>query len=322
VSADLDHRSPPAPGLDAKLRRWVDESLITATEAAAIRAFEAREARAEPHGIPLLTEALIYVGAGLATAAAAVLLGQTWEDLPSIVRCVLVALACVVTLGVGAALFRSDDPALMRVTSIAWLVATGLFGWLASLIAHDVLEHGGRVPPISAGVAMALLGAALYALRRRGLQQLAMVVGALLAVASAFGDGGTGAMVAVWAVAVAWVAAGQTGVLPPKDVALVGGSLVAIWAPMSITGDGNFGLWLGLGTGVALLVAGVAGRQTLLLGLGAFGTFVYVLRILFRYFGDSAAIPVVLLIAGAVALGLGIWYARRSATRSARRSPS
>lgn len=324
MPADLDHRPTVDPTLHDKLHRWVAASLITPEEADAIETFEgsvARAAPAEPRRVPLLTEALIYVGAALTAAAAVMLLGDRWEDVTPAIRCAAVGTACLAALAAGALLRRSPDPAMGRVTSLAWLVATGLFGWLAWLVAYDVLDLRGRVPALAAGMAMTVLGAGLYVLLRRALQQMAMVGGLLTVVGVSVGEG-SGAMVAVWAVAVVWIIVGNLGLLPPDRAALVGGSVVAIWAPI---GFAPVGIWLGLATGIGLVVAGVARHASILVGFGAFGIFVYLLRVLAYHFGDTAAMPVALLVSGAALLTLAIAYARRSGrrpTRTARRSPS
>jgi len=321
MSADLDQRLPVDPRLHAMLHRWVAESLLTLAEADAIEAFEARESKVAPRRIPLLTEALVYVGAALAAAAAAVLLGERWDDLTPAARAASVAVAFLVMVVAGWALRGSEDPALARVTSVAWFVATGLFGWLVWIIAYDVLDHRGRVPALVAGVAIATLGGALYLVLRRGLQQIAMLVGVLMIAGASFGEG-SGTMIAVWVVAVAWIVAGGLGLLPPKDITFVGGPVVALWTPLAL-GAGDVGMWLGLGTGIALVVAGVATHESVLLGFGAVGVFAYVMRVLVRLFGDTAAMPIALLVAGVVVLVLAVVYARRSGTtRSARRSPS
>src|SRR3989304_3770281 len=59
--------------LGGRLLRWVDASLITSEQAEAIRAFE--EVPAEPRRVPLIAEALGYLGAALALAAGAARLG-------------------------------------------------------------------------------------------------------------------------------------------------------------------------------------------------------------------------------------------------------
>src|SRR3989304_1563167 len=70
--------------LGGRLLRWVDASLITSEQAEAIRAFE--EVPAEPRRVPLIAEALGYLGAALALAAGIVALGDSWQDLSDAAR--------------------------------------------------------------------------------------------------------------------------------------------------------------------------------------------------------------------------------------------
>jgi len=327
MPADLDHHPSVDPTLHRKLHRWVDASLITSEEADAIETFEVsavRERPAEPQGVPLLTEALVYVGAALAAAAAAVLLGDQWENLTPAVHAMAVGLAALLAFAAGLLLHRSDDPALIRITSLAWLAAAGLSGWLAWLIAYDVLDLRGRVPALVAGVTIAVVGAALYALQRRALQQFAMCLGLLIVAGASFAEGRAAAMVAVWGVAVGWTAVGALGLLPPRSAALIGGPVVAIWAPLALSGS-DIGIWLGSLTAAGLLVTGVVQHEPLLLDIGAFGVFVAAIRLLVRFFGGTAVMPIALLATGAIVLALAIGYARRAgrtSTRPAPRSPS
>lgn len=321
----LDHPSVVDPALHEKLHRWVAASLISPAEADAIQAFEARPREPEARRVPMITEALAYVGAALAAAAAAVLLGDRWSELTPAVRVTAIAAGALAALAAGALVRRSGDPAMVRLTSVLWAVATGLFGWLAWLVAYDLLGHRGSVPALACGIAITLLGAALYAAARQALQQIALFVGILTTVGAALGDG-TDTMLAVWAVGAAWLVLGGIRRLPPERAAFIGGSLVVLWAPMALTDGGQgVGMWLGLATAVALIVASLALHETVLLGFGTVGVFGYLIRVLVRLFGDTAAMPVALLVAGAIVIAVAIGLARRStrdASRSARRSPS
>lgn len=325
MPADLDHPTVIDPALREKLHRWVAASLISPAEADAIQAFEARAREPEARRVPMITEALAYVGAALAAAAAAVLLGDRWSELTPAVRVAAIAAGALVALAAGALVHRSGDPAMVRLTSVLWAVATGLFGWLAWLVAYDLLGHRGSVPALACGIAITVLGAALYAATRQALQQIALFVGILTTVGAALGDG-TDTMLAVWAVGAAWLVLGASRRLPPERAAFIGGPLVVLWAPMALTDGGQgVGMWLGLATAVALIVASLALHETVLLGFGTVGVFGYLIRVLVRLFGDTAAMPVALLVAGAIVIAVAIGLARRStrdASRSARRSPS
>lgn len=326
MPADLDH--PPAidPALRERLHRWVAASLISPAEADAIGAFEARLREVEPRRIPMITEALAYVGAALAAAAAVVLLGERWDELTPGVRVASVATGFAVAFVGGALLHgRRRDPAIVRLTSVLWAVATGLFGWLGWLIAYGLLDLRGRVPALVCGIAVTVLGGALYVDLREGLQQIALFAGVLTIVGASIGDG-TGLMVALWAIGVVWIVLGALHRLPPERAAFIGGPLVVLWAPMALGNGGDgVGVWIGLATAVMLVVASLVLREGVLLGFGTVGVFAYLIRVLVHLFGDTAAMPITLLIAGAVVIGLAVWLARRSTraiSRSARRSPS
>lgn len=326
MPTDLDHPPATDPVLHDQLRRWIAASLITPAEANAIQAFEAHTRETEPRRIPMITEALAYVGAALAAAAAVVLVGGRWDELTAGVRVGSVAAGCAVTLLGGIVLrARRADPAIERLTSVLWAIATGLFGWLAWLVAHDVLELGGDAPAVWCGIAIAVLGGALYLALRQALQQFAVFAG-LLTIVGASIDGRTDLTLTVWTIGVAWTALGLADRLPPERAALVGGPVVALWAPLALTEGGEgFGMWLGLATAAALIVMSLVRHRAVLLGIGTVGVFVYLIRIFVRLFGDTAAMPVALLVAGGVVIGVAVWLARRAArdtSRSARRSPS
>lgn len=312
--------APPAardPALHRQLQRWVEASLITSEQADSIEELESRAAPSTAARTPLLTEALIYVGGGLAGSAAAALLGPRWQDLAVAARTAAIAVGCAVTFLIGLLLRRSEDPAMARVTSVAWAAATGLSGWLAGQIVTDVLQLHGRVPGVAFGLGTSLVGAALYAVRPRALQQIAFAIGVLSLAGSAAG-GGTEGLVVVWGLGAAWALAGGLGVLRPPIAGLVGGPIVALWAPLQL--EPALGMWLGLATAIGLTIVGVAMHRPVMLGLGAFGVFVHALRTLTELFGDTAAMPIALLTAGTVALVLGLGYARRE-RRNLRPSP-
>jgi Predicted membrane protein (DUF2157) len=324
MSAHLDHR-PTDPELHRKLHAWVAASIITPREADAIEDFEAGEGvwvSVEPatHRVPLVTEALAYVGGALAAAAAAVLLGNNWSELTPAVRAVSVGVAATAAFAGGLLLRSSDEPAFARLSSVLWFVATGLFAWFTWLISYDVLDLRGRVPVRVMGVETTVLAGALYAVRRRGLQQVALFAGLLMVFGASMPEG-TPAMVALWGVAVVWIVLGILGTLDPTRVALAFGSLGALYVPLAAGQGSDVGMWLGLGTGIAMLVASIALHETLLLGFGAVGVFGYALAVLVRLFGGTAAMPIALLAVGALVLVVAVVLARRT-TRTGPRSPS
>jgi hypothetical protein len=271
-----------------------------------------------------MTEALAYLGAALAAAAAAVLLGGRWEELAPAARATAIGAGAVIALAAGFALRRSEEPAFVRTTSVLWFVGTGLTAWFVGLVAGDVLAYEGRVPLLAGGLAAIACGGILFALRRRGLQQIALLAGLVTVGAAAFEEA-PAAPTAAWAIGVVWVLAAMVGQLRPARPAYGAGSLVALYAPVVTTSDEGWGLWLGLGTATAVLAASVWRREPIMLGLGGVGLFGYLVGVLADRFGGTAAMPIALLLAGAVVFALALGYARRSgraAIRTAPRSPS
>lgn len=132
---------------------------------------------------------------------------------------------------------------------------------------------------------------------------------------------GTPAMLALWGVAAAWTVLGIVGALHPKRVAIVVGPLVALYAPLAAGQGGDVGMWLGLATGIALVVASVVLHETVLLGFGAIGVFGFTLMVLVRLFGGTAGMPIALFTVGVLVLVVAVVLARR-ATRTGPRSPS
>ena len=112
------------------------------------RSQEGASAVEPAHGrISLLTEAVSYVGAVLVLAGAGVALGQRWDDLADGTRLGLLAGFALFFLGVGFVTRRSAEPALLRLTSVVWLIGTGaLAGALVELFA-GIVGPPTRRPP-------------------------------------------------------------------------------------------------------------------------------------------------------------------------------
>jgi hypothetical protein len=324
MTTDLHHQ-PADPDLHRKLETWVTAALITPQEAEAIERFEERETAAEiaPHRIPLVTEALGYLGAVLALAAGIALMADRWQDLGSGVRLAAIGVAAAVALGSGWLLRNNTEPAIRRLGSVLWAGSVGLVAWFAAVLATDVLETSDRTTAIIASVTAAIVAGGLFAFRRRPLQQIALFVALFYVVGFVFEDPvpiGTAMLV----IGLAWFALGWRGVLEPGFTALVLGSLGALIGPMTITADATgAGVLIGLGVAAGVVTAGVFLRETVLLAIGVLGLFWFLIRGITYFFGGTVGVPIALLAAGAVVLAVALVLARRSGTtRTGPRSPS
>lgn len=321
MTSTLDHH-PMDPDLHQRLRHWVSESLITPQEADAIEEFESRTATPAAgtgadltRRVPLVTEALAYLGIALAAAAGAVVVGQRWEDMSPEGRAISVGVAAAVTFIAGYLLRRSEEPAFARLMSVLWLISTGLLAGCAALVAYDILGYRGRVPLAVAGGVTTAFALALYVARPCGGQQLGLFAG-LLMLAGTVSTDPSAVATALWAMGVAWTIVGGLGWIRPKRAAFIVGPFVALWAPFAILGGGgDYGMWLGLVTGVALIAASIPLHETVLLGFGVVGSFVFLMRVVMHLFRGTVGVPIALVVTGAAVLVVAIVLARR-ATRT------
>ena len=134
-------------------------------------------------------------------------------------------------------------------------------------------------PSLGVAAGALVLAAVLYALERRVLQQLALflaVVATMVAGGHRLGWSwetveGYGFLV----LGAAWLELGRRGLVGPRRTSEVLGSLALLSGPAVLDveafGPGEWGLWLGLGLSVGLIVAGSALARNVLLGIGAAG---------------------------------------------------
>jgi hypothetical protein len=301
------------PDLAKHLERWVDEELISRSEAEAIARFEQR-GEARPHRISLVTEAIGYVGAALLLAAGASLVSRFWDDMDELARITVLAIATVVLLVLGWAFRSSTEPAVGRLTGVLWVGAVGTAAGLAAVIAIDVANADGRIPNLAAGLAAMAVAIPLYLLRRRALQHIALFLGTTLAVGSAFlVEESPVAGYAVWAFAALWIVVTWFGLVPPERAGFALGSLALLISAQAVAGVSDVGLWLGLAASAALLAASVVRHERILLGFGVVGLFGFLMATIQTYLGGGAGTVAGLAIAGLVVIAVALVLSRRTA---------
>jgi hypothetical protein len=327
MSAHLDHR-PADPELHRRLHTWVTASIITPQEADAIEDFEAGggiwvSVQPAPRRVPLVTEALGYLGAVLALAAGIVLLADRWSGLSVGVTLSAIGIAATVALASGWLVRDNAEPAIRRLGSVLWAGSVVLVAWFAAGFAMDVLETSDRTSGIIASVSGAIVAGALFALRRQALQQLALFAALFFVVGFVFrGEVTIGA--AMLLLALGWFALGWRGVLEPRRIAFGLGSLGVLIGPMLIASEATAaGLLIGLAMAAAVVGAGVLVHEAALLGIGVVGLFGFLIRTITYFFEGTVAVPIALLAAGAIVLTVALTVARRyGTTRTGPRSPS
>ena len=201
--------------LDLMLQRWTREGHISAAQADAIRAREAR-AGDPPRSVPIIAEAIAYVGAVFILSAATFVASQAWSDLGSQTRLAILTLATAALWAGGWWMREGREPMLRRLVSVLWFLSAGGLAWTADLVATDLIDiENGYALVI--GVSLVLYSGILYLHRRSSLQQVALGFGALFTCAGlsdlAGGDDWFGPL--LWLVGAGWIALTRLGRLTP-----------------------------------------------------------------------------------------------------------
>jgi hypothetical protein len=271
--------------------------------------------------LPLVAEALGYVGATVAFSGAAAATSTFWADLTSGAQVALLALVSGLLLlgGAGVPSGERAHPALRRLGSVLWLLSAAAFAGAVGLglddLLFDVYFDGGNTNFVATSAATAGYAGVLWWFRRRCLQQVgayAAVVATVVAVLAAPSHPPTAAWfgLAVAGLGAAWAVLGWGGVLRPERTALVLGSVGVLGGAEIIGWGSGWGIALGLAAAVAMLAGGVALRRALLVGLGAAGLLMFLPQGISRWLGDSVGAALVLMISGLAVVATGVVIAR------------
>ncbi len=320
MGAPQQPRSRFAEELPRHLDRWVASSLISRAQADAIRAIE--EPVARPRRIPLVTEALGYLGAALAIAAAVVIMAEAGVDL-TLRQWTAVFGGAAILLFLGGWWPRaSKEPAVGRLCSLLWFLSVVGAAVFISLLGVDVgnpdPDSLGEVAPIVLAAASGgtLYAGWLFAMRRRTLQHVALFGGLIAtfvgAVMTGAGDDWGGGhtvvlSIALWALGAFWLYLATGGLLRPPPVGQFLASALLLVAPAILSEEARgAGLLLGLATAGGLMVVSVLANRPLVLWVGSVGLFAYLVGIIGVYLSDTLGLPLALLLSGLVLLALAV----------------
>ena len=303
--------SAPGTDLAAHVRRWVDSGLISPEQAEHILAAEAGppERPATASRVPLVAEALGYVGGVLVLVGAVTVADRYWSQIGVGGRLGIAFGAAALLLATGAAVPARRAEVGRRLRGVCWLLSAALFGTGLALLGDEVLQLRGESVALVAAGGTACYSAVLWWRHRGVLQQAALLAALAVTAGSAAahlpGDEDAVTGLAVWGVGAAWAVLGWGRVIAARTVAYaLGGAVVVIGAQFTV--EDGWGAALAVGSVVALVAAGAWLRELVLLGVGAVGTLLTVPAVVAQYFPDTLAVPLalvgcgVLLVAGAV----------------------
>jgi hypothetical protein len=262
--------------LGRRVARWVEAGVIGREQADAILALEG--AAGEPGGRrAVVVEVLGYLGGVLALVAGFVLGAESWTQLGRWGRAAVLAVVAGVLLGAGGRLRRGGGPVLPRLASVLWLAAVAAFAGLLAVLLGDRSGDALDDPSLWVAGGTLVLAGGLWLLERRVLQQVALfaaVVATMVAAGNQIGWSwetvqGYGFLV----LGAGWLELGRRGVVEPRRTSEALGALALVSGPEVLNGagvgPGDWGLWLGLGLAVGLIMAGSALRRNVPLGIGA-----------------------------------------------------
>ncbi len=211
------------PALDQAVARWREAGLITAEQGVAIVDHERRMAQewaaraalpappsAPPRRIPVVSEALGYLGGILATVGLVLIVSRYWPDLAFGGRLALSGTTAAALLGAGFAVHEEADPAFARLRWALWLAGAAAAGLTAGVAADglDVASTEGIVLAVSSTVTV--VSGALWRGQDRVIQQATALVGVLVTAGTAVALVGPNLAsgLTVWTLAAGLVGAG------------------------------------------------------------------------------------------------------------------
>jgi hypothetical protein len=233
----------PSPRLEVSLERWQQAGLIDRAEAEAIRHFEDHLDDAPQHAerparrIPVVSEALGYLGGMLGVIGLVLLVTRYWPDLGTPARLAFaLGTAMLLTLA-GAMVPHNGEPALERLRWFMWLGATAAAGLAGGVFADGVVKTANPSSvALAAASAVTALSGALWWMKERPVQQATFLVGLLVTTGTLghlwFTDGINGVL--VWVVAATMLAIGVLHAIPNPFITIgIGAAGTLVGAAMS-----------------------------------------------------------------------------------------
>jgi hypothetical protein len=312
------------PDLDEQLARWTAATLIEPAQAQRIAEYEAARSPKPTHPdhrrLPLVAEVLGYVGAVIALTALVVVVRQFWPHVPAAVELAFAGSVAVLLTVAGATVRVTGDPALVRLRSVLWLLATIGAAAFVAVLTDRILHMDYEDVAVITAATWTVYAIPLWWRGRSGLLHLSVFGGLVAVVETSISrvveyPAGWEFGLGVWVVSLLWGAASWRGWLAPQTAGLVAaGSGVLVGALLTV--DTVAGPAFALATVAGLLALGVATRRGPLLGLGAAGLIWAVPVAADKYLPRSAAAPVAVALVGLLLLAIAIWLARSRTSKT------
>ncbi len=307
-------RLAPRPGeeqwITEHARHWVDLGIISGEQAEEILRREHAPAidagaTTEPEGrrgLPLLAEALSYLGILLVTSSGAFVVVHFWHRLGTAGRIGVGLVVTAVGFGAAAIVNRNADAGSVRVAAFLRLCATGGVAIVAGVTADALGSKDAATTALVVGLAAFAANLLLWRNRDRPLAFLGALAGlvvsavalvAVVGVEPTPSESGAGVMVASLALA----ACGFFGVIHPSRLAAVLGEAGALTGALVIAGDHpGAGAPIGLLLAIGGLVLGLVTAQRAVVGVALVGFLVFLFEALSLFVHGAASAFAVLVV--------------------------
>jgi hypothetical protein len=308
------------------LDRWVAEQIITPEQATLMGETVGLHADAQPgrsHRGSLVEEALGYLGGAIVVASSMIIGARYWNEVGTAWRLALLGCAALGLVTAGARLPARMADAGDRLRSVLWLASTAVFAGFLTVLSVDGLGLAGRDVVLLVGAGTAACALMLWINSPTVAQQIAVMVALAVTASSVIAHADVPDTVpglGVWGVGVVWALLGWARLLRPSWVALGLGTATAILGAMTTAGS-DAGMVLTLATVVAVVAAAVATRNLLLLGVGTVGLLGNLPAAATKWFPDSLAAPIALLVLGAALVLVAVRTTRRRPAGGGTRVP-
>ena len=308
--------------LEEHLDQWKAAGLIDDHQLAEISRYERQHGpgmELPARRIPVIAEALGYLGAALAAAAVLFFAINQWKEWSDVTRVAVLGVATLAAFTAGWATRRSDEPAIRRFSTVLMTLTVGGTVGTTVLLCNDVLDMRDSYGAQTAGGVGLAVAFGLYLLRRHMLLQLAMLGTLLLTIMPGFERlgyqtqqlWGGATLLALGAI---WFVLGWRKVLEPDRGARIVGPIIALMGPTTMYDGSSERAWalvVGVLLAIAIVGLSVAFTQPELTFIGSIFTFQYLLIWLNETLKGTLAVPVALLVAGGLALGAALVLTRR-----------
>ncbi len=284
----------------------------------------AAEEQANPQDrrrISLLTEITGYIGATLVLAGGGVTVGQHWAAMTDWDRVAVFGGTGLFFLAIGLVVVWVNEVAIQRMIGVLWFVSAACVGTAAGVAVHEVYGAAGAVTALSIGLSVTVYSAALWLVRRRELQMVALFAGLTTTVtAGIIAISGSpvpwlAIALGLWAFGIGWVIVGWQYPQPLWTTVPLG-TLIALIGPSFAVWSHGWVFALAIATAAVAMMVSIPARNTLLLTTGTLALFGYIAAAVVRYYHASLGLPAALATCGLLLIAFALvmaWMRRRPA---------